>query len=312
MKKNFCKALAMLFVVFMMMNTVAFAETTEVEPAAGPGINAPDGEENIITVTLSGLTGGEEATILVVNDGVVGVEVTENEVTRTTTLADVADTDIVYINQETIPDGGIVTFELDASNATGDKVDIFCGYTSIEAAADVLVAEDVTISAVSAPVINMENEANGLYEGTDVFGKTGYRRMFIKLSTGYNASEWTPVLNGAEVYYSEERDGYDVVVSTTKNDFTAIADEIVWTNIAPTEAMTIKKYGNVDLDADNALDASDLAEIKLWSLGLKTLTTKAELCADVDNDSSISSGDIAEMKQLNLHLIDAYSIVKSK
>lgn len=293
MKKNFCKALAMLFVVFMMMNTVAFAETTEVEPAAGPGINAPDGEENIITVTLSGLTAGEEATILVVNDGVVGVEVTENEVTRTTTLADVEDTDIVYINQDTIAEDGTATFELDASNATGTKVDIFCGYTSIETAADVLVAEDVTISAVSAPAINTASGSQ-LYTKSPV---TGMKKVFVQLTTVADAANWIPVHSGtgSSIYYAAQRGGYECLLATEAADLASIVAEIQWTQGTPTNTL---KYGNINGDNKGTINALDAALFKRFLTKTATFGNYEYLAADVRDDGTANALDYAEMKKL--------------
>lgn len=114
MKRNIGKILAMAIVAIMMMSTIAFADAAMGEPAVA---------ENVVTVTLSGLTANEEATILVVKDGV--------------TLATVTDADIVYIDQLTVGEDGSVAFTLDASAAVPEDaaadvyVDIFCGYTNM-------------------------------------------------------------------------------------------------------------------------------------------------------------------------------------
>lgn len=118
MKRNIGKILAMAIVAIMMMSTIAFADAAMGEPAVA---------ENVVTVTLNGLTANEEATILVVKDGV--------------TLSTVTDEDIVYIDQLTVGEDGSVAFTLDASaavpaEATADVyVDIFCGYTNMADAA---------------------------------------------------------------------------------------------------------------------------------------------------------------------------------
>ena len=133
--KKFGKILAMVMVALMMMSTAAFADAAIGEPAL---------EEQVVTVALSGLTAGEEATILVVNDGAA--------------LASLANTDIVYIDQLTVDENGAVTFTLDASNAVaneaGEKiVDIYCGYTNMDVAAGPLTYADLLINPVDAPEI---------------------------------------------------------------------------------------------------------------------------------------------------------------
>ncbi|MBQ4631566.1 MAG: hypothetical protein IJB70_11350 [Clostridia bacterium] len=118
MKRNIGKILAMAIVAIMMMSTIAFADAAMGEPAVA---------DNTVTVTLSGLTANEEATILVVTDEVA--------------LASVTESDIVYIDQLTVAEDGTVTFTLDASAAvpaepTADVyVDIYCGYTNMADAA---------------------------------------------------------------------------------------------------------------------------------------------------------------------------------
>ena len=118
MKRNIGKIHAMAIVAIMMMSTIAFADAAMGEPAVA---------ENTVTVTLSGLTANEEATILVVTDEVA--------------LASVTESDIVYIDQLTVAEDGTVTFTLDASAAvpaepTADVyVDIYCGYTNMADAA---------------------------------------------------------------------------------------------------------------------------------------------------------------------------------
>ena len=112
MKKNFCKVLAMVVAAIMMMSVAAFAD-----------IDTPEVAEEIATITISGLTTGEEATILVLNAG-----------TDPATLAD-DDSNIIYIDQTTVADGK-VTFTVDASAAKADEdgkklVDIYSGYSSM-------------------------------------------------------------------------------------------------------------------------------------------------------------------------------------
>jgi len=125
MKKNFCKVLAMVVAAIMMMSVAAFAD-----------INTPEVAEEIATITISGLTTGEEATILVLNAG-----------TDPATLAD-DDSNIIYIDQTTVADGK-VTFTVDASatkaDADGKKyVDIYSGYSSMTG--DPFKLESVLIS----------------------------------------------------------------------------------------------------------------------------------------------------------------------
>lgn len=125
MKKNFCKVLAMVIAAIMMMSVAALAD-----------INTPEVAEEIATITISGLTTGEEATILVLNAG-----------TDPATLAD-DDSNIIYIDQTTVADGK-VTFTVDASatkaDADGKKyVDIYSGYSSMTG--DPFKLESVLIS----------------------------------------------------------------------------------------------------------------------------------------------------------------------
>ena len=125
MKKNFCKVLAMVVAAIMMMSVAAFAD-----------IDTPEVAEEIATITISGLTTGEEATILVLNAG-----------TDPATLAD-DDSNIIYIDQTTVADGK-VTFTVDASatkaDADGKKyVDIYSGYSSMTG--DPFKLESVLIS----------------------------------------------------------------------------------------------------------------------------------------------------------------------
>ena len=102
----------MVVAAIMMMSVAAFAD-----------IDTPEVAEEIATITISGLTTGEEATILVLNAG-----------TDPATLAD-DDSNIIYIDQTTVADGK-VTFTVDASAAAADEdgkkyVDIYSGYSSM-------------------------------------------------------------------------------------------------------------------------------------------------------------------------------------
>ncbi len=132
MKKNLCKIMAMALVAIMMMCTVAFADAAMGEPTVS---------EQVVTVSLSGLTAGEEATILVVNAG--------------TTLASVTKADIVYIDQLTVNDEGGVSFTMDASAAKetdGKKyVDIYSGYTNMADGASPLSVKNILVAGSDVP-----------------------------------------------------------------------------------------------------------------------------------------------------------------
>ncbi|MDY3303257.1 MAG: dockerin type I repeat-containing protein [Clostridia bacterium] len=132
MKKNLCKIMAMALVAIMMMCTVAFADAAMGEPTVS---------EQVVTVSLSGLTAGEEATILVVNAG--------------TTLASVTKADIVYIDQLTVNNEGGVSFTMDASAAKetdGKKyVDIYSGYTNMADGASPLSVKNVLVAGTDVP-----------------------------------------------------------------------------------------------------------------------------------------------------------------
>lgn len=118
--KKFGKILAMVMVALMMMSTAAFADAAIGEPAVS---------DYVVTATLTGLQASEEATILVLKDGV-------------TLSNDIANSDIVYIDQLTTDENGSVTFTFDASavvpaeEPTEDTqvyVDFYCGYSSMTA-----------------------------------------------------------------------------------------------------------------------------------------------------------------------------------
>ncbi len=156
MKRNISKILAMAIVAIMMMSTIAFADAAIGEPAVA---------NKTVTVTLSGLTANEEATILVVKDGV--------------TLSTVTDADIVYIDQLTVGEDKSVTFTLDASaavpeNSTTDVyVDIFCGYTNmadakpLESTAKIFtyVADDPVVPEVTYGDVNGDKAADATDAG---------------------------------------------------------------------------------------------------------------------------------------------------
>lgn len=131
--KKFGKILAMVMVALMMMSVVAFADAAIGEPAIA---------DKVVTVQLTGLTAGEEATILVVNNGAA--------------LASLANTDIVYIDQLTVDENGAVTFTLDATNTVANEdgkqlVDIYCGYTNMDVAAGPMSLAGVDINPVTTP-----------------------------------------------------------------------------------------------------------------------------------------------------------------
>lgn len=144
--KKFSKVLAMVMVALMMMSVVAFAEDAEVAEPISASV-----EDQVVTVVLTGLTAGEEATILVVNNSVADLSALENG-------------DIVYIDQLTVADDNTVTFTLDASNAEevdGKKlVDIYCGYTNMDVAEGPRVLADVDINPATTPDI-IYGDVNG-------------------------------------------------------------------------------------------------------------------------------------------------------
>lgn len=133
MKKNFCKLFALTMAALMMMSTMAFADAAIGGTADDNGLVTLPGENvtdaYVVTATLTGLQASEEATILVLKDGV-------------TLSNDIANSDIVYIDQLTTDENGSVTFTFDASAVvpaeeptenTQVYVDFYCGYTSMNA-----------------------------------------------------------------------------------------------------------------------------------------------------------------------------------
>ena len=106
MKNLLFKTLAVT-VVMMFVCTSAFAAVLTTEVA-----------DNTLTVTVTGLTAGEESTLLVVDEG--------------TKLADVANdtSKIFYVDQVTATDG-TATYTIDVKDA--GNIDVFSGYTTMAA-----------------------------------------------------------------------------------------------------------------------------------------------------------------------------------
>ena len=215
MKKSFCKVLAMAVASVMMMSTAAFANTTD--PAKG--IQTPELSGEIATITISGLTDNEEATILVVNHG--------------TDLADLEDdtSDIIHINQDTVKNGK-VTFEVDASAAKADAsgkkyVDIYSSYSSFT------VSEDDPVPAfMLAKVLIGAGESDIVYGDVDENGEIGLNDALITLDiyTGIIADPTEVQLNAADV------DGADGV---TLNDALMILDK--YTGIYTDDKFPVEK-----------------------------------------------------------------------
>ena len=150
MKKNFCKVLAMAIVAIMMMSVSVFA-----------AIEEPAVADEVVTVTISGLNTGEEATILVVD--------------ADKDIATLTNSDIIYIDQITVADGK-ATFTFDASAATaaddGSKVvDIYSGYTSMTG--DAALYENVTVCAATV--------SNVLYGDADLNKEIGLNDAIVTL-----------------------------------------------------------------------------------------------------------------------------------
>ena len=207
MKRNIGKILAMAIVAIMMMSTIAFADAAMGEPAVA---------DNTVTVTLSGLTANEEATILVVTDEVA--------------LASVTESDIVYIDQLTVAEDGTVTFTLDASAAvpaepTADVyVDIYCGYTNM---AD---ADPLSGTAKIYTYVAPEEPSDVVYGDADMSGEIGLNDAIVALDiyTEAIAAPTDDQLKAADV------DGTEGV---TLNDAIMILDKYtgVYTDKFPVE-----------------------------------------------------------------------------
>lgn len=125
MKNLLFKTLAVT-VVMMFVCTSAFAAVLTTEVA-----------DNTLTVTVTGLTAGEESTLLVVDEG--------------TKLADVANdtSKIFYVDQVTATDG-TATYTIDVTDA-GD-IDVFSGYTTM-AAGDSALFDAVEEEGGDDPVV---------------------------------------------------------------------------------------------------------------------------------------------------------------
>ena len=166
--KKFGKVLAMVMVALMMMSTAAFADANKDGVSSAGSV----GENDIVTVVLSGLKIGEEATILVVNEGTKLADITSENASST----------ILYIDQLTAvaaADGetGTVTFTLDASAAAvseeeetvGRKaVDVYCGYTNMTVADPVMTTVVLAEGGQSIPkFVYGDVDGNGVINATD-------------------------------------------------------------------------------------------------------------------------------------------------
>lgn len=273
MKKNFCKLMALVVVALMMMSTMAFATPSD------PAVDADDLAAT--TVTLTGLPENEEATVLVVKAG--------------TDLAKLANTDIIFIDQLTIDGDGNVSFPMDisaaadATNNEVDKVDVYCGYTSMSgnalAALGVAVEEEVT-----GPEFDLAKSEIK----TGNFGKDGYVRAFIKIA---EPGAWTLTHSDAdsEIYYSTERKGYDCMLKTAASTIEDVIKEISGVKEVPSAEITIAMYGDVNGDA--GITVGDTAQIKKSLQGSITFNIKSLMTADVNGDSGVTVGDTAQIKK---------------
>lgn len=286
MKKNFCKLLALVVVALMMMSTMALAN---------PAVDVDD--LTATTVTLTGLPEGEEATVLVVK--------------ADTDLENLQNSDIIYIDQLTIADNnddvennGEVVFTMDVSaaaiadNNAVDKVDVYCGYTSMTtvlAAYDVAVEEEVT-----GPEFDLTKSE---IKASAPFGMTGYKRVFLKVT---EPGAWTLTHSDAasEIYYSTEREGYDCVLKTEATTIDAVIAEITGVKEAPVAAMTISLYGDASGDSKvNALDSVNVKKYILKTLTNESLGLKKVLGADTTGDSKVNALDSVNLKKYILKTI---------
>ena len=112
MKKLLFKTLTVAAVIMMFACVTAFAADLTASVA-----------DNTLTVAVTGLTAGEESTLLVVEDG--------------TKLADVAsNTDkIFYVDQVTATDG-TATYTIDVTDA--GNIDVYSGYSTMAAGEDAM------------------------------------------------------------------------------------------------------------------------------------------------------------------------------
>lgn len=288
MKKNFCKLMALAIAALMMMSTLAFAEN--------PNVDATDVAAT--TVTLTGLTAGEEATVLVVKSG--------------TDLASLANTSIVFIDQVTIDKDGNAVFTMDisaaadAENGEIDMVDVYCGYTSMEGAA--LAALNVPVETIVEDPLTVNYEKSKIYN--DAFGMQGYKRVFIKLDTEkHEPGKWTlthvvndaPVV-GSEIYYSVEREGFDCMLKTEATDVAGVVAELKAEQTVPSAELTINMYG--DFNNSNNFSGADTIMIKRYIKEITGYATPEEfgiknlLLSDASNDGKISGADTIQLKRI--------------
>lgn len=272
MKKNFCKLMALVVVALMMMSTMAFAN---------PAVDADD--VTATTVTLTGLTAGEEATVLVVKAG--------------TELASLTNADIVYIDQVTIDADGNAAFTMDVSAAADannnevDKVDVYCGYTSMSG--DALSALGVAVEEeVTGPEYDLEKSA---IKASNAFSMTGYKRVFLKVT---EPGAWTLTHSNADsqIFYSTERLGYDCMLKTEAETIDAVIAEITGVKEVPVSQITL--YG--DITGEGKINALDTANIKKYIKKTETnesLGIKKVLSTDTTGDSKINALDTANFKK---------------
>ena len=279
--KKMLFSLVMVFVMIAMLSTVAFAAAQ----ISGKPVETSKGVYST-TINVAGVGASDTVTLLVVEAG--------------TDLTDFDSEDILYVAQKKATSGS-ANFEFVTSTKA---FDVYSGYTTKPR-----TESPMDIIHVSGP--QMDSENSKLYTSTSPYGKSGYRRVFIKLTNDENGN-WVPVHSGegSEIYYSTELSGYDGLVKTSASELGAIFEEITWTEGAPSADQTIAKYG--DADGNGRVALQDYGVVKKAVQKTVTLTTKQLLVSDVDDNARIALQDYGAVKNFVQKKITEFKTVTDK
>lgn len=283
MNKKLLKLVTSFAVMLVCISMVAMAAPAITSnPVAGTG-------SFTTTVNVTGVGASDEVSLLVVKAG--------------TDLTKLVAADVLYIDQATAASGA-ASFEF---VTTTNAFDVYSGYSTMS-----LTDNPLNVKYDGAVVIGpaMDAAKSKLYTSTSPFGKSGCRRVFIKLTN--DNGNWIPAHDGegSEIYYSTELQGYDGIVKTTAADLAAIFGEIRWTQGTPSKEATIAKYG--DVDENGRVAAQDYGVLKQAVQRKVTLTLKQSLISDVDDNTRIAAQDYGEVKNMVQRKITEFSGVTSR
>ena len=281
MNTKLLKLVTVFALTFVLVSTVAMAAPS----ISGKPVQTSPGVYST-TVNVAGVGSSDTVSLLVVEPG--------------TDLTDFTSEDILFVAQKKATTGS-ASFEF---VTTTKAFDVYAGYTTKS-------REELPLDVTYVSGPQMDTAKSQLATGTSPFSKSGFRRIFIKLTNDENGN-WVPVHSGegSEIYYSTELQGYDGLVKTSATELGAIFEEITWTEGTPSADQTIAKYG--DMDGNGRFTTNDYNYIKKIALKRITFTVKQLLTADTDDSSRITTGDYNEIKKVALRRKDEFTNITNK